>query len=261
MKTFTKILCGALAVCSTMAMATSSPALVKTSALSQEEDDYYIGEMLSNDSDNNNSLSEQGNEINNSLEHILVFGAGKVTAIPDIAYVTIGVESLKDDLQAAIKENNDIVISLIEHLTNSGIDQKDIKTQNYYVYQKHDYTSSARFLGYQVSNTIEFKTTDLENVGTLISELTDLGANQLGGITFDCQDISTYYQEALKLAISDAKNKAAAISDTPLKIIKVIEENIYTCMPYRAANTLLNEASAVIKGSLDIEAKIKVIFG
>lgn len=222
-------------------------------------------ESLANDppSSNQNALPNgdaQQEPAEPSPRFVMVLGGGKVTAQPDVAFVEIGVESLNSDLQTALDENNQIISSLIDYLTEQGVSQDDIRTKYYSIYQKHDYSASERFLGYQVSSTLEFKCTDINNLGNHIKQLTSLGANRLGGISFDCLNTSSYYQQALKLAIEDAKSKAEALCDKPLSIVKIIEESVYTSLPYRMLETSLSNASTILKGSITVEAKIKVIF-
>ena len=222
-------------------------------------------ETLANDAPNSNQNALPNGEaqqepIDSSPRFVMVLGGGKVTAQPDVAFVEIGVESLNSDLQTALDENNQIISSLIDYLTEQGVSQDDIRTKYYSIYQKHDYSASERFLGYQVSSTLEFKCTDINNLGNHIKQLTSLGANRLGGISFDCLNTSSYYQQALKLAIEDAKSKAEALCDKPLSLVKIIEESVYTSLPYRMLETSLSNASTILKGSMTVEAKIKVVF-
>lgn len=231
--------------------------------LSAEGEAEQLGSSLQDDSTQTEQApaNDQTSNEEASPKSVLVYGGGTVTAVPDVAYVDLGIESLNSDLQAAVEENDQIIVKVIDYLKQKGISEDDIKTKYYSIYQKHDYSASERFLGYQVSSTIEFKTKDLQNLGEQIKELTSLGANRLGGISFDCEDISSYYQQALKLAVEDAQKKANALSSSPLNIIRIVEENVYTCMPYRLSETSLTNSSSIIKGSMQIQAKIKVIFG
>lgn len=265
-KITTKLLCFSLATLSICAIGAASPKLISVRAIASEEPEYSSEEIYQEEETPEIIVPEENTEDSTQpsrppkAQHIIVYGGGKVTATPDIAYVTIGVESQNSDLQLAVKENNDVVMSLINYLKENGTAEEDIKTKQYSVYQKHDYTYSNKFLGYQASSTLEVKFHDLDNISTHITEMTNLGANKLGGITFDCEDVSSYYQEALKLAIEDAKTKASAFTDRELTIDRVTEECVYTCMPYRSTNTLAADAQSVMKGSMEIEAKIKVVF-
>lgn len=189
-----------------------------------------------------------------------VFGAGVVTASPDMATISLGVETQNQNLEEAVELNNSTIIAIVEYLTSNGIEEENIKTQNYTIFQKHDYTASPRFLGYQVSSNLEFVTNDLENIGSLITELTSLGANRLNGITFGCQDIKSYYNEALKLAIEDATNKANIILGQGAQLMDVEEQYSYTCVPYSKTEAILSNSKSVMTGKFEIEAKIKASF-
>lgn len=262
-KIVSKLLCLTLVFATLFGIAFSSPVALTVSALSPEITDstQQLPQDTTTQDENSTTQEDDSSQVTQDAPRkIMVLGGGKVTAQPDVAYVEIGVESLNADLQTALDENNQIISSLIDYLQEKNVAEDDIKTKYYSIYQKHDYSASDRFLGYQVSSTLEFKCTDLNNLGTYIKDLTSLGANRLGCITFDCQDITSYYQEALKLAVEDAKSKAEALSSQPLTIVKIIEENVYTSMPYRMMETSLSNASTILKGTMKVEAKIKVIF-
>lgn len=221
----------------------------------EENFDAKQTENATDDDVKNNS-----NTNNLPVAKIIVYGGGKVTVKPDIAYISIGVETVNSNLQTAIKENNDNIIAIIDYLKSKNIKENDIKTKYYSVYQSRDYTTSEKYQQYHISNTIEYKTTDLENIGNQITQLTELGANRLDNIQFDCSDISNCYQKALKLALEDAKQKAASFTSTELTIDKITEENIYTCMPYRSLDAYAKNAETVKSGNIEIEAKIVVVF-
>ena len=212
------------------------------------------------ESTTDDNIKNDSNDNDVPVAKIIVYGGGKVTVKPDIAYISIGVETVNSNLQTAIKENNDSIIAIIDYLKSKNIEENDIKTKYYSVYQSRDYTTSEKYQQYHISNTIEYKTTDLENIGSQITELTELGANRLDNIQFDCSDISNCYQTALKLALEDAKQKAASFTSAQLTIDKITEENIYTCMPYRSIDAYAKNAETVKSGNIEIEAKIVVVF-
>lgn len=230
----------------------------------QKNDENTDGEenFDANQTENTTDGDVKNNSNTNNLPvaKIIVYGGGKVTVKPDIAYISIGVETVNSNLQTAIKENNDNIIAIIDYLKSKNIEENDIKTKYYSVYQSSDYTTSEKYQQYHISNTIEYKTTDLENIGNQITQLTELGANRLDNIQFDCSDISNCYQKALKLALEDAKQKAASFTSAELTIDKITEENIYTCMPYRSIDAYAKNAETVKSGNIEIEAKIVVVF-
>lgn len=258
----------------------SSPKLIRTYAQSEEPAYYEQTQQNTDESTTKTSVdsnfdeqtpAQNNNDEENSTEifspsseyhaaKIIVYGGGKVTATPDIAYITVGVESVNSNLQTAIKENSDTIISIIEHLNSKNVAENDIKTKYYSVYQSRDYTTSEKFQEYHVRNTLEYKTTDLEHIGETISELTELGANRIEDIQFDCSTITECYKNALRLALEDAKSKAESLTTKELTIDKITEECVYTCMPYRSIDAYTNNSDSISSGNIEVEAKILVVF-
>ncbi|NIV31059.1 MAG: DUF541 domain-containing protein, partial [Anaerolineae bacterium] len=64
-------------------------------------------------------------------ETITVVGQGSVSVEPDIATVSLGVETSGGTIGEAVAENQDIMESILSALEEVGIDSKDIQTMNY----------------------------------------------------------------------------------------------------------------------------------
>ena len=69
---------------------------------------------------------------------ITLAGEGKVTAIPDIAQVSLGVESEKPNVADAQLKNTEIMNQLLADLKALDIEAKDITTANYNIYPRYD---------------------------------------------------------------------------------------------------------------------------
>lgn len=197
-----------------------------------------------------------------STKEIIVFGSAVVNATPDVAVVNVGFENLNTNINVAVEDNNETMSKIIEYLKSIGITEENIQTKNYSVYQRYNYNDGEKFLGYQVDNSLEFKTTDLQNLSSVLTKLTDLGANRLGGITFTCSDLENYYNKALKLALENAKSKMESLTDENLSVCKIEEKSLYSNEIYRDSAFVLARANkeSIVKGSLQIEAKIEVKF-
>lgn len=193
---------------------------------------------------------------------IMVTGEGEITLIPDMAIISVGVESLNESLINAQTENTENVNSLIAILKELGINEENIKTKGYNVYQRYDYTQGEKLLGYQVSNYLEFKTKNVDNVGQIISKLMENGANRFSGITFTLENSEEAYKQALKKAYENAKNKANALYDGELKVVKIIEEknNTYYLRDSYGYASSINEATKFMKGEIKVFASLKVVF-
>jgi uncharacterized protein YggE len=167
-------------------------------------------------------------------EPMVVSETGKETVVPDIAKVTLGIESQGQVLKNVQNEVNKKSKSLTDSLKKLGIDEKDIKTTNYSVSPEYDYqTTPYRINGYRVSTNYEVKITDFEKVNDVLSAATSSGANTIGNISFEVNDktkeevTQKAREEAVKLAKDKAQGLAKASGITLGKIINVTESTGY----------------------------------
>ena len=162
------------------------------------------------------------------IRTLAVSGSGKVTLVPDIAYINIGVHSEAMDVTAALQQNNDLAKQIADALVASGVDAKDIQTANFNIYPKTNYdpqTGNSIPAGYSVDNTVYITVRDLKNLGTLLDTAIRAGANQIYGISFDITDRATALVQARDLAIKDAQQKAvdvAEVSGVELGLVQAI---------------------------------------
>lgn len=196
------------------------------------------------------------------VQKITVSGSGEVRLTPDLAIISLGVETLNESLELAQKENSDSVNSVISALKEMGVSEENIKTKNFYVYQRYDYSKGENFLGYQVSNYIDFKTKDIDNVGSIITKLLDSGANRFQGISFTLENEEEAYNMALERALENAKSKASAITNLPYSSFEVCEDCGYNCYAREvySLSSFSKESTSIMKGEICVKASIRVTF-
>ena len=88
------------------------------------------------------------------------------------------------------------------------------------------------------------------------------GANRFNGVSFTLEDYSLAYNSALKLALENAKSKAAALCDEKLELVEIVEQNYsnsFTNDAYVYAK-MANENVSIMKGEIVIKATIKAVF-
>ncbi len=144
-----------------------------------------------------------------------VTGEGAATAIPNIAKIGLGLTLDAPTVGQAQKEVNTKINKLISDLKNLGVTEKDIKTQNYSVNPKYDFTGGVqRVTGYTVTTNLEVRVLDLEKINNVIDTATANGANLVGSLIFDFDDQKKkeLTQEARVEAVSEAKEKAESLS-------------------------------------------------
>jgi hypothetical protein len=156
---------------------------------------------------------------------ISVSGTGKVTAIPDIATVTLGTEYTEDEVALAQNKVTEDINNLIEILKDEyGIEKKDIKTINYSIYPDYDWIDGERFLkGYRVSQNVQIKIRETENAGEILALAGQLGLKTVGGLSFTIDEPEEYKQEARKKALQNAKEKAEELAEVAgVKLGKIV---------------------------------------
>lgn len=166
---------------------------------------------------------------------ITVSGEGEVFAVPDVATFTF---SSSEDAKT-VKEAQDKVTTKINTALDSlkkdyGIEDKDIKTVDYSVYPKYDYTnfpcsqfscppSTQTLIGYTVNQTISVKVRDVAEAGSILGAMGTVGVTNISGLNFTIDDEDALNREARQEAIADAQEKAKALSkDLGVKIVRVV---------------------------------------
>ncbi|MDP3918017.1 MAG: SIMPL domain-containing protein [Candidatus Woesebacteria bacterium] len=163
-------------------------------------------------------------------EPMIVSDTGKVTVVPDIAKVTIGIEEQGQTLKQVQSAVNAKSKTLTDSLKKLGIDEKDIKTTNYNVYPEYNYESTPyKINGYRVSTNYEVKIIDFGIVNEVLTMATQSGAVVIGNISFEVNEktkleyTNKAREEAVKLAKNKAEGLAKAAGVTLGKIINVTE--------------------------------------
>lgn len=166
-----------------------------------------------------------------------ISGEGRVTAIPDIAIVSLGMDNTSINVQDAQKKNSDTINALLVQLKALQISEDDIKTSAYSIYPQYDWNNGQQTLrGYTVSQNLTVKIRQTDNVAAVLKIAGDLKLNQVGGLTFDIDKPEVYQEQAREKALANAKTKAEALAKIMgVKLGKVIsfsENNSYTPQPY-----------------------------
>jgi len=167
---------------------------------------YRLGDSYDYNLDDYDSV-KYGNKLK-------VFGKGILSVKPDIAEVMLGVITENIQLEVAQQENAKITNQVINSIEEIGVLPKNIQTQNYSIRSNYDYINGKQiFRGYEVSNNLKVIITNINSVGEIIDTAVKNGANNVSGINFIVSDQTKYYYEALRLATTDAQNKASIMAN------------------------------------------------
>ncbi|MBI2405235.1 SIMPL domain-containing protein [Candidatus Gottesmanbacteria bacterium] len=145
---------------------------------------------------------------------ITVTGEGKVLAKPDIGIVAFSVWRESKDVGMAQEQATKATNAVVDYLKGAGVEDKDLKTTSYTITPMYDYTEfrGQTFRGYQIRQSFELKIRDLAKVGSHLNKIAQLGANEVGSLRFDVDNIEALRTEARAKAIADAKAKAKQLA-------------------------------------------------
>ncbi len=149
---------------------------------------------------------------------LTVSAVGTVTLNPDIAYLSIGVQTNDIDIAQAVSSNNTLAQAVVAALQKNGVEAKDIQTSNFSIYtsQNIDKLTGQQISGnsFTVDNTVSVTVRDLSKIGSLLDAAIQAGANNINSISFDLADKTAAMAQARQQAMGSAKSLAAEIAKT-----------------------------------------------
>jgi hypothetical protein len=145
---------------------------------------------------------------------ISVSSEGKVSAVPNIANLTFGVQTgplpTAKDAMGKLEKNMTAVLAAVK---GQGIEEKDIATQSLWLNPVYDWTAGKQVLrGYQASHNLSVKVHDLDKVSDVLTAATNAGANEIGGVSFAIDDPEALRAQAREKAITQAQEKARVLA-------------------------------------------------
>lgn len=165
-----------------------------------------------------------------TLRTLNVSGVGVVYLTPDIAYVTIGVNTQRDNASEAVEANKTQTTSVIQAIKDAGVEDKDIRTNNFSIWSNPQYDEFGQPNGavnYVVDNTVNVTVRDIDTLGDLLDAAITAGANSIYSIQFDVEDKTAAQEEARTKAVEDAKTEATGLAETSGITLDVIQNISY----------------------------------
>ena len=183
-------------------------------------------------------------------EPLVVTGEGKVSVTPDIAIINLGVEENGVSLKQVQDSVNKKSKNLVDTLKKLGVGESDIKTTSYNIYPDYDYNlQPAKITGYRVSTNYRVKVKDFDKVNDILVKATESGANAIGNISFDINEITKNkkLQEAREEGVAKAKEKAQGLAKAAgISLGKIINVSESQGGNYPGPMALLEKSGAEI---------------
>jgi uncharacterized protein YggE len=202
---------------------------------------------------------------------ITVMAQGKASAEPDLAMITIGVETRESTAGLAAEENNDRMADVMDALLAVGVAEEDIQTIDYSIRAEIDWDDDEhRVIGYVVTNSVLVKMRDMDKVGDVLDAVTEAGANNIYGIQFTFDDPAELREQARAEAMAEARKKAEALAQLAgvrLGSPRQISESSTEAAPYYLDQMYAPVESAVggrgatiSAGQLEVTVQVQVTY-
>lgn len=197
---------------------------------------------------------------------VTVSAEGSIGARPDIAHIQSGVVTEAATAAAALSQNSTTMTNLTIGLKATGIADADIKTTSFNVAPRYVHArdgSAPTIDGYRVTNDVHVIVRNIAKIGELLDQLVKLGANQIGGLSFDISKADALKDEARKAAIANARRRAelyAAAAGASLGPVVAISEETVHMAPRGAmmARAAAAESVPISEGTQQIEVRVTV---
>jgi uncharacterized protein len=192
-----------------------------------------------------------------SVPAIKTNGVASTEVVPDIATISLGVDTERPKAAAAARDNALAALAIVGEIKAQGIEAKDIKTLSVTLSPDYDEVSDGNghvtkrtLRGYIAHNSLIVRVRQIDKAGVLAGQLMDKGANSFDGIEFDYTQKEAKYDALRGDAVRDALRKANSyVNGLGLKLGRVLEIATQSPPPIPAAMPLAmrakREAAAV----------------
>jgi uncharacterized protein YggE len=146
---------------------------------------------------------------------VSVSGQGEVSAEPDLAHVTLGVQARRPTMAEARKEVATTVDRVLALCKDLKIDPKFVNATRVQVQPDYSWDERTRkqvLLGYIVSREVQVEVRDLEQLGPLIERAVSAGVNQVSDPVLDSTQRKQLERQAMTLAVQDARLNAETLA-------------------------------------------------
>jgi uncharacterized protein YggE len=198
---------------------------------------------------------------------ISVSASGKISQVPDVARVNLGVSVTKSTVKAARSAVATRMTEILGAVKALGVADADIQTTGLNLYPQYGNGSSPRIVGYNVSNQIQITIRDLDKADDVVDKAMAKGATEMNGITFDIADPAKALNDARAAAVAAARASAAVMASAGnvtlggvVSIADLSPVSGPSPVYYGAAKALDAVAMPIQAGSQDISATVTVVF-
>jgi uncharacterized protein YggE len=200
------------------------------------------------------------------LHTITVEATGKVTLVPDVARVYLGVSLTKPTVKEARATAASVMTNVLAAIKGLGVADADIQTTGLSLSTQFANGSSTRIVGYAISEQVQVTVRDLDKAGDVVDTATAKGATDVNGISFEIADPAKAQNDARAAAVTAARVSGLAMASaahvTLGAVFSVADAAAPTPIYYgqAAAAPMADVRTPVQPGTLDVSAEVTVVF-
>lgn len=143
---------------------------------------------------------------------VTVNATAELEVEPDIAYVSLGVQTTETTAEAAKRNNTAVMNRVLAAVKGEGVAEKDMDTSLYMSTNYRWTDDNERIItGYTVDNNLTITVRNVDEVGDIVDAAMNAGANEFNSVRFDLDDDEAYYLEALAAATKKAQKRASTM--------------------------------------------------
>lgn len=144
---------------------------------------------------------------------IVAQGTGEVRAVPDVAFVALGVEQNAKTPKEAQAATAKVMTAVQQRLVASGVPKEAIRTTALDVQAQFDWVGGRQVSrGYVARHHVEVRVDDVSRAGDVLDLAVGAGGTTVQGVRFDLKARATLEREALTRAVADARARADAMA-------------------------------------------------
>lgn len=146
-----------------------------------------------------------------------VRGHAEVSAPPDRARVRFAVETRAPGASEAVEANAARMERVVDALREAGVGRGATETTGFSLRPEYGRTGprgegGRELIAYRAANGIDVTTDDLDGIGALIDAAVEAGADRVSGLRFEAADPDSLRREALRHAVTSAREEAESVA-------------------------------------------------
>jgi len=197
-----------------------------------------------------------------------VSGQGEVSAVPDIARITTGVQMRAELAGDAMRMTSDAMAEVFASLDAQGIDPADVQTSSLSLDPVWDDDPERRsgppdVVGYVAGNMVTVRLRDVGAIGSVVDALVVAGANRFQNIGFAIDEPEPLLEEARRAAVADARATAELLAGaagvTLGPVLSLNESGGYRPQPMFAQADMAR-STPVAEGSMSLSAQVQMVY-